>query len=129
MFTSVSDAMNTFVRAVSGKSVNPSLSVSNVKSGKPDESLQQEHKMDSLVDIEAKLRKVQVLRAMEHAFLLLEGGPKHNALVSAIVAEDAAESERSVRFTFDAVESKAIFEAAAAALKKRFETIKAELGA
>ena len=129
MFTSVSDAMNIFVRVVSGKNVNPSSNALNVKSEKLDESSKQEHKMDSLVDIEAKLRKVQVLRAMEHAFLLLEGGPKHNALVSAIVAEDAAESERSVRFTFDAVESKAIFEAAAAALKKRFETIKAELGA
>ena len=129
MFTSVFDAMNTFVRAVSGKSVNPSSNVSNVKNEKQDEFLQQEANMDSLADIEAKLKKVQVLRAMEHAFILLEGGPRHDAWVTLIKAEDAAEAERSVPFTFDAYESKMIFEAAAAALKKRFETIKAELGA
>ena len=83
----------------------------------------------SMDDIEAKLKKVQLVRQMEHAFVLLEGGPKHNALVSGILAEDAAESERSVRFAFDATESAAIFKAAEEALKVRHEALKAELEA
>lgn len=83
----------------------------------------------SLEDIEAKLRKLHVIKQIEHAFVLLEGGPKHNALVSAIRAEDAAEAERSIVFAFNAEESKAIFEAARTALQVRYETLKAELEA
>ena len=82
-----------------------------------------------LADIESRLRAVQLIMQMEHVFVVLERGPLHNALVSAIVAEDAAESERSVRFAFDADESKAIFEATAEVLKIRYNRLKQELEA
>lgn len=80
-------------------------------------------------DIETKLKKVKLIKDMELVFDLLERGPKHDALVSAIVAEDAAESERSVRFAFSVDESKAIFKAAEDAIRVRYKALKAELTA
>lgn len=82
-----------------------------------------------LDDIEAKLAKVKVVREIEHVFDLCKRGPAHQARISAIVAEDDAEAERSVRFAFSPEESAAIFQAAEAALRKRYAALKAELGA
>jgi len=82
-----------------------------------------------LDDIEAKLNKLKLVKQIEHVFILLEGGPKHGAKVSAIRAEDPAEAERSVVFPFDEEESKMVFEAARAALQVRYDRLRAEIGA
>lgn len=84
---------------------------------------------NGLDDIEAKLAKVKMAREIEHMFDLCKRGPAHHARISAIVAEDDAEAERSVRFSFSAEESATIFHAAEAVLRKRYTALKAELGA
>lgn len=84
--------------------------------------------MNSADDIEKKLLKAKLLKDMEHTFDMLKRGPATKALVSAIVAEDAAESERSIRFSFDEAESAAIFKAAETALQARYKALRAELG-
>lgn len=85
--------------------------------------------MSDMDDVEAKLLKVKAIKDIDHALDLLVRGPVNNALISAIVAEDAAESERSVRILFTAEESAAIFKAAETALRARSEALKAEVSA
>jgi hypothetical protein len=85
--------------------------------------------MNDMDAIEAKLRKVQEAKAIEAAVDLAERAIKHEAKVRALVAEDAAESERSVWLAFTVEESAALFRAAIEALKPRLAGIKAEAGA
>lgn len=83
----------------------------------------------SIGDIKAKLMKAQEAENIERAIDLAQRAIKHDAVISRVVAEDAAESERSVVLVFTVEESASIMKAAIAALEPRLEALKAELGA
>lgn len=73
----------------------------------------------NLDDIEARLKLAKEAREVERAIDLCERGARHNARISSLKAEDAAEAERSIELLFTAEESIAIFNCAAAALTAR----------
>lgn len=81
-----------------------------------------------LNDIEAKLNKIKEIKEVEHALAVLESGVKNGALIHTIGAEDAAEAERSLKFSFNADETKAIFAAAAMALMARHNELETAVG-
>jgi hypothetical protein len=82
----------------------------------------------SIDDIEAKLRLAKEYREVELAVELCRRGAFHGARISAILAEDDAEAERSVRLAFTPQESAAVFRAAGAALAQRLDKLKADHG-
>jgi hypothetical protein len=58
---------------------------------------------------------------------LCRRGASHGAKISAIVAEDDAEAERSVRIAFTPQESAMVFGAAGTALAARLDRLKVEI--
>lgn len=84
--------------------------------------------MSSLEDIQAKLKKAEELKLVEFAVHLSESAIRHQAKISKIVAEDAAEAERSVILSFTVEESAIIMQAVGTALMQRLESLRTELG-
>jgi hypothetical protein len=68
-------------------------------------------------------------RAIEFMLLRVAGALAHDAAISNLTAEDAAEAERSIPFAFTIEESAEVFAAAAKAVKPRFERVKAAVAA
>lgn len=83
----------------------------------------------SLSDAKAKLLKIAEAEDVERAIDLCQRGTKHEAVISKIVAEDAAESERSVEIAFTPNEGTQIFTFIESLLVKRLAALKEELGA
>lgn len=85
--------------------------------------------VDSMEDIEIKLKAVKEIRDVEHAVAVCRAGQVNEATIRSLRAEDAAEGERSVNLLFTREESVALFALAEKLLGERVVALKAKLGA
>lgn len=83
----------------------------------------------SIAKLESAAKLAAEYRALEAAIDHLERALAHDAVIRSIVAEDAAEAERSIHLVFTVDESRAVFQAAHDAVKKRFDAVKEQVEA
>lgn len=76
---------------------------------------------------EAAAKLAAEFRALEQAAEHIARGIAHDAVIRALIAEDAAESERSVHLQFTSQESAMIFEVAAIAVEARLAIVRKRL--
>lgn len=81
-----------------------------------------------IADVEKVTKLTAEYRSLELALDYLRRALAHDARIHALLAQDDAESERSITLLFTKEESAAIFEVAQKRLQTRFETVKAALG-
>lgn len=85
--------------------------------------------MDSMDEVEEKLKAVKEVRDVEKGILICQSGAKSSAQIYSLKAEDAAESERSLELKFSPEESASIFSLAEKILGDRRDMLKAKIGA
>lgn len=85
--------------------------------------------MDSMEDIETKLKAIKEIREVEHAVAVCQAGQTNEATIRSLRAEDTAEGERSVNMLFTREESVALFALAEKMLGERVIALKSKIGA
>lgn len=85
--------------------------------------------MDSMDEVEEKLKAVKEIRDVEKGILICQSGQTSGAQIYSLRAEDAAESERSLELKFSPEESASIFGLASKMLGDRRDVLKAKIGA
>lgn len=85
--------------------------------------------MESMDEIEVKLKVVKEVRDVERGITICQSGAKSGAQIYSLRAEDAAESERSLELKFTMEESASIFLLAEKILGERRDALKAKIGA
>jgi hypothetical protein len=85
--------------------------------------------MDSVDEVEEKLKAVKEIRDVEKGIMICQASRKCGAFIYSIRAEDAAESERSLEFKFSPESSGVLFEQAEKLLTERLAQLKAKIGA
>lgn len=85
--------------------------------------------MDSMEDVETKLKAIKEVRDVEHAVAVCRAGQTNDATIRSLRAEDTAEGERSVNMVFTREESVALFALAEKMLGERVASLKSKIGA
>lgn len=84
--------------------------------------------MDSMEDVETKLKTIKQVREIEFAIARCQAGQVNEASIHSLYAEDTAEGERSVNIVFTREESVALFALAEKMLGERVTALKSKIG-